>query len=181
MFLLNSYWPLCNAASYKAQNVELSKLPFRLPGIKAYPILSLRLLVSFRCGSARLKLCEAVSHRLHIVDELALSRTELTWLEVNERRLVKLRAAAAVQKKRINEQIQKRPPFIQRLPVELLSPTLRFAVIGTNPSQEGEILARVWRRWRDVVLANPDFWFAIEIVGSQKSSPAARSHLKRSR
>ncbi|KAI6144361.1 hypothetical protein BKA82DRAFT_3983236, partial [Pisolithus tinctorius] len=75
-------------------------------------------------------------------------------------------------------QIQKRPPFIQRLPVELLSPILRFAVIGTNPSQEGEILARVWRCWRDVVLANPSFWSVIEIVGSQKSSPAARLHLK---
>ncbi|KAI6144363.1 hypothetical protein BKA82DRAFT_4177095, partial [Pisolithus tinctorius] len=118
------------------------------------------------------------------MDELVAARAELVRLEENERNLVKqlsdVRTAAAEQRKRIDELIRTRPPPIQCLPVELLSSILLLALRGTNPSQK-EILARVSRHWRDVILDHPNFWSAIEIVSSRKLSPAVRLHLKKSR
>ncbi|KIO00686.1 hypothetical protein M404DRAFT_29356 [Pisolithus tinctorius Marx 270] len=118
------------------------------------------------------------------MDELVAARAELVRLEENERNLVKqlsdVRTAAAKQRKRIEELIRTRPPPIQCLPVELLSSILLLALRGTNPSQK-EILARVSRHWRDVILDHPNFWSAIEIVSSRKLSPAVRLHLKKSR
>ncbi|KAI6008755.1 hypothetical protein F5J12DRAFT_935478 [Pisolithus orientalis] len=118
------------------------------------------------------------------MDELVAARAELVRLEENERNLIKqlsdVRTAAAVQRKRIDELIRTRPPPIQCLPVELLSSILLLALRGTNPSQK-EILARVSRHWRDVILDHPNFWSAIEIVSSRKLSPAVRLHLKKSR
>ncbi|KAI6012224.1 hypothetical protein EDC04DRAFT_2905020 [Pisolithus marmoratus] len=104
------------------------------------------------------------------MDELAMVRAELVRLEENERKLIDqlsaIRAAAAVHRKRIDELIRTRGPLIQRLPVELFSSILHLALRGTNPSQK-EILTRVSRRWRDVILDQPSFWTTIEIVSGQ--------------
>ncbi|KAI6012215.1 hypothetical protein EDC04DRAFT_739318 [Pisolithus marmoratus] len=117
------------------------------------------------------------------MDELAVARAELAHLEDNERKLVEqlrgVRVAAAVQRKRINELIRTRGPFIQRLPVELLSSILHLALFEADPSEKA-ILARVSRHWRDVILDDPNFWTTIDIIGGQ-SLGGVREQLRRSR
>ncbi|KAI6115302.1 hypothetical protein EV401DRAFT_2073648 [Pisolithus croceorrhizus] len=111
----------------------------------------------------------------HIADELNEARAELCRLQETERtflkQLVEIRAAVKVQKCKIDELVKKRPPAINRLPIELLSrimfqslPTyddhrvsreyLELANYRTN-------LSTVSRRWRNVVLGTPELWSEI--------------------
>lgn len=117
------------------------------------------------------------------MDEPAMMRAELARLDEGERKLVKqlsdIRAAAAAQKKRLGELIRARKPSIQRLPVEVLSSVLHFALCGPNPSRK-ETLSRVSRHWRDTILDQPNFWSTIEIDG-RGSSSHVQGHLEKSR
>ncbi|KAI6108708.1 hypothetical protein EDD16DRAFT_64318 [Pisolithus croceorrhizus] len=117
------------------------------------------------------------------MDELAIVRAELARLEEDEQRFVRqlsdTRAAASALRKRIDELIRTRGPLIQRLPVEILSLIFHLALCGTNPSRK-EILARVSRRWKNIILEQPSFWSTFTIH-SGEDIDRTREHLKRSR
>ncbi|KAI6002537.1 hypothetical protein EDC04DRAFT_1043796 [Pisolithus marmoratus] len=103
--------------------------------------------------------------------ELArLQRKELELLQ----ELLDVQKAVAAQKVLINELIKtSTPPPFDRLPNELLAQI--FLIIR----YQRDILARVSRRWRAVIMGTPSIWSAI-FLGNYTSSTLLRLHLERS-
>jgi len=85
------------------------------------------------------------------MDELSGARAELALLEEQARRLLKellrVRAAVATQRTKINELIRTRPTAFNLLPTEILLSILDFGVRAEHPKRKYE-LAGVCRRWR---------------------------------
>ncbi|KAL4072645.1 hypothetical protein V8B97DRAFT_334882 [Scleroderma yunnanense] len=104
------------------------------------------------------------------MDELALARAELARLEAKAenllQQLLETKDAAATQRTKINELVRRKSALIDQLPAELL--------LGRRK----EKLARVSRRWRDIILGCPSLWTTIE-VGS--TTPSPKVYLGRSR
>ena len=116
------------------------------------------------------------------MDDLVQARAELARLEAKAQTLVKellgVRAAVFAQRTRIDELIRHRSPSIQRLPTELLSYILNLEVRAHTFHGRKQELARVSRRWRDIILDDPVFWTTINIPAL--STSAIQTHLKKS-
>ncbi|KIK26289.1 hypothetical protein PISMIDRAFT_8974 [Pisolithus microcarpus 441] len=129
------------------------------------------------------------------MDELDEARAELARLEGTERtifkQLVEIRVAIKKQKSTIEELIKKRPPVINRLPVELLSWIFRFLLVHNDsftsteplgPAKHRKGLSMVSRLWRNVILDTPEFWSDIVLTDDQPPDIAfLEIQLRRSR
>jgi len=114
------------------------------------------------------------------MDELSQARAELALLEEQARRLLKellrVRAAVATQRAKVDELIRTRPTAFNLLPTEILLSILDFGVRAEHPKRKYE-LAGVCRRWRDIVFDSASFWATIHVATSVSS---IMTHLERS-
>ena len=118
------------------------------------------------------------------MENLAQARVELVRLEVRAQQLVKelldVRTAVSAQRSKISQLLRQRLPSttIHSFPTELLLLILSLDV-GAHPGHERQQeLARVSRRWRDVILNTPIFWTTINI--GRLNTSAINAYLKRS-
>ncbi|KAI6155683.1 hypothetical protein BKA82DRAFT_991318 [Pisolithus tinctorius] len=124
------------------------------------------------------------------MDELAEARASLALLEEQERqlleRLCNVRSGVRVQRKRIDELVKRLiPPPISRLPITVLDQIFHLAVNDGDWSvfanlYTKEKLARVSRRWRNVILTTPGLWTNIAI-NPRWSASLVSAHVTRSR
>ncbi|KAL4064446.1 hypothetical protein J3A83DRAFT_4376653 [Scleroderma citrinum] len=125
------------------------------------------------------------------MDELALARAELARLEAKAenllQQLLETKDAAATQRTKINELVRRKSALIDQLPAELLLEILSLSIpkrsyvfqpVYEFEGRRKEKLARVSRRWRDIILGCPSLWTTIE-VGS--TTPSPKVYLGRSR
>jgi len=116
------------------------------------------------------------------MDELSRARTELALLEEQALRILKellrVRAAVATQRAKVDELIRTRPTAFNLLPTEILLSIFDFDVrVNYHPKRKYE-LAGVCRRWKDIIFDSASFWTTIHVV---KSPSSIMSHLERSR
>ena len=115
------------------------------------------------------------------MDELSGARAELALLEEQARQLLKellrVRAAMATQRTKINELIRTRPTAFNLLPTEILLSILDFGVRAEHPKRKYE-LAAVCRRWRDIIFDSASLWTTIHVAMSASS---IMTHVERSR
>jgi len=115
------------------------------------------------------------------MDELSQARAELVLLEEQARRLLKellrVRAAVATQRNKIDELIRTRPSAFTLLPTEILLSILDFGVRAEHPKRKYE-LAAVCRRWKDIIFDSASFWATIHVATSASS---VMTHVERSR
>ncbi|KAL4072022.1 hypothetical protein J3A83DRAFT_4188085 [Scleroderma citrinum] len=116
------------------------------------------------------------------MDNLIQARVELARLEAKEQDLLKqlleVHYAVSAQRTKISELIRLGPPPIDGLPTELLVSILDLTIRAYPDRERQWELARVSRRWRDVILENPVFWTTIDLLAL--STSAIKAQLKRS-
>ncbi|KAG6326319.1 hypothetical protein ID866_12770, partial [Astraeus odoratus] len=101
-----------------------------------------------------------------MLDELTLARNELVRLQRKAQELIQqlldVRVAVSAQRTKINELIRQRSPSMDCLPTELLLPILKLD-IDTSTFERKLELARVSRRWRDVILGSSSLWTTVDV------------------
>ncbi|KIM57924.1 hypothetical protein SCLCIDRAFT_28454 [Scleroderma citrinum Foug A] len=116
------------------------------------------------------------------MDSLAQARVELARLEAEAQELVKqllcVRAAVSVQRSKISQLLRRTPPPIHRLPTELLLSIFELDISAHPDCERKQELARVSRRWRDVILNSPILWTTINIP--RLNASGINAHLKKS-
>ncbi|KAI6040735.1 hypothetical protein EDC04DRAFT_3140090 [Pisolithus marmoratus] len=128
------------------------------------------------------------------MDELDEARAELGRLEGTERtlfkQLVDIRAAILTQKRKIEELIERRPPAINRLPVELLLRIMfqslphydghRLSTEFRGLANRRTNLSTVSRLWRDVILNTPKMWRDVVLDARLLTAASLETQLTRS-
>jgi len=114
--------------------------------------------------------------------ELSRARAELALLEEQARRLLneflRVRAAVAMQRAKVDELIRTRPTAFNLLPTEILLSILDLDVRACRHLERKYQLAGVCRRWKDVIFDRPSFWTTIHVATSPSS---IMTHVERSR
>jgi len=114
------------------------------------------------------------------MDELSVVRAELVLLEEQARllleELLRVRAAVATQRAKIDELVRTRPTAFNLLPTEILLIIFDLDVRAEHPERKYE-LAGVCRRWKDIIFDSPSSWTTIHVATSPSS---IMTHLERS-